>query len=103
MAKKRFKIKATCYNKKGRIISIGYNSYTKTHPVQEYFAKLAGMPEKKYLHAEIAALLKAGDKKIHKIKIERYNSRGEPANAAPCPICQLAIKAYGVKVIEYTI
>ena len=69
--KKRFEIKATCYDKRGKIISVGYNSYKKSHPIQSHFARLACLPEKVYLHAEIAALLKARDKKVENIKIER--------------------------------
>lgn len=101
--KKRFEIKATCFDKKGKIISVGYNSYSKTHPIQSHFARLAGLPEKTFLHAEVAALLKAKGKNIHKIKVERYDSKGNPVNAAPCPVCQLAIKNWGVSYVEYTI
>lgn len=102
MSDTRFKIQATCYDAKGRVLSKGRNQYNKTHPLQAHFAKLAGEPYKIYLHAEIAAILKAGGKKIHTIKVERYTSDGCAANAQPCPICQLAIKAFGIKRIEYT-
>ena len=101
--KKRFEIKATCFDKKGKVISVGYNSYSKTHPIQSHFARLAGLPEKTFLHAEVAALLKAKGKNIHKIKVERYDSEGNPVNAAPCPICRLAIKSWGVSYVEHTI
>ena len=101
--KKRFEIKATCYDKRGKIVSVGYNSYKKSHPIQSHFARLACLPEKVYLHAEIAALLKARDKKVEKIKIERYDSKGNTVNAAPCPICRLAIKSWGVSYVEHTI
>lgn len=101
--KKRFEIKATCFDKKGKVISVGYNSYSKTHPIQSHFARLAGLPEKTFLHAEVAALLKAKGKNIHKIKVERYDSEGNPANATPCPVCMKAIMAWGVKNIEYTL
>jgi len=74
------KLQATCYDKLGRVISVGANNYTKTHPVQSHFAKLAKVPEKIYLHAEIA-----------------------PALAAPCPACLAAIKAWGISKISYTI
>lgn len=100
--KKRFEITATCYDKKGRIVSVGKNSYTRTHPMQAHFAKLANQEERQFLHAEVHALLKAGDKKVHKIKVERYTVAGEPVNAEPCSICKLAIKSWGVKYVEYT-
>lgn len=100
--KKRFLLRATCYDKRGRIISVGFNSYTRTHPTQAHFAKLAGQEERQFLHAEIHALLKAGDRDVYKISVERYNNLGEPVNAEPCAVCKLAIKAWGVKYTEHT-
>jgi len=96
-------ITAYCYNRRGQLISTGKNSYDKTHPLQAYFSKLANMPEKIFLHAEMDALLKARGKKIHSIHIVRIGKQGENRLAAPCPVCQLAIKAFGVKEITYTI
>ena len=100
--KTRFKILATCYSKKGKILSQSTNSYTKSHPLQAHFANICGMPNKIYLHAEIAAILLAGKNKIHHIKIERYKKNGDPANAEPCPICKAAIKSFGISEITYT-
>ena len=99
---KEFQITAKCYNKRGRLISVGTNSYRKTHPVQQHFASQVGLPEKIYMHAEIAALLKAGQKKVHKIVVERFDVNGNPALAEPCPICKAAIKAWGVAYVEHT-
>ena len=94
---------AYCYDKKGKLLSTATNSYKKTHPIQAYFAEKVGHPAKVYLHAEIAAIIKAGDKKIHKLVITRFNPRTFKAlNAAPCPICQEAIKAYGIPHVTYT-
>lgn len=100
---RRYVVKAICYDKRGRIVSEAFNNYNKTHPYQASLAKRVGMPEKQVLHAEVAALLKAGTKQVYKIKVERYNKDGSPANACPCPICQLAIKEFGVKVVEFTL
>jgi len=63
---------------------------------------LVGKPDAVYLHAELAAILKAGSKKIHSISIERYHLDGTPALAAPCPICCKAIAAFGIEHITYT-
>jgi tRNA(Arg) A34 adenosine deaminase TadA len=98
----RYKIRATCYDKKGSKLSTGFNSYVKTHPLQKYFACRVGHTHKEYLHAEIAAILKAKDKKIHRIVVERFDKHGLPLLAKPCPICSEAIKAYGIKVVEFT-
>ena len=95
-------IQARCYNKRGQLLSVGFNSYTKTHPLQKWFAGLAGMNDKQYLHAEIDAILRAKGSKIHRIVVERYGKDGHPRLAAPCPICQLAIAAFGIKIVEHT-
>lgn len=92
---------ARVYDKRGRLLSRAANSYIKTHSLQAHFANLAGQPQRIYLHAEIAALIKAGDK-AHKIVVERYNRVGEPVLARPCPICSLAIDAWGIKIVEHT-
>lgn len=100
--KKHQNITATIYDKKGRILSVGQNSYTKTHPKQAHLAAKCGHHHKVYLHAEIAALVKCKSTP-YKIKIERYNRRGQPLLAKPCDICEMAIKESGIKFIEYTI
>lgn len=96
-------IKASVYDKRGNLIGEAFNSYVKSHPLQAHFAKLAGKPDAVYLHAEIAALLKCGEKKPHSIFIERYSMDGRPALAAPCKICMRAIKHFGIQQITYTV
>lgn len=102
-ARKKFVIKATTYDAKDRVISVGYNSYTKTHPKQAKIAAKVGLDVKQHLHAEIAAIIKSKRRDIHKIKIERYDSQGNPKMAAPCPVCQMAIKMAGIKFVEHTV
>lgn len=97
----KYSVKATIYNKRNRIISMGYNSYTKTHPKQYYYATRVGLSEKCFLHAEIAALIKCKEYP-YKIVIERYGKDGRPMLAKPCPICLEAIKDYNVKIVEFT-
>jgi len=99
---KKHHIVARCYDKRNRLLSRAINSYKQTHPIQAKYAEKAGQPARQFLHAEMAALLKAGTKKVHKIVIERYYANGEPALAKPCPVCSLAIKDWNVKVVEYT-
>jgi len=96
------KITATVYDRRGRVLSIGINSYEKTHPRQAFLAKRVGMPERQYLHAEISALVKCRGKP-YKIQIERRNSQGQLQLAKPCPICELAIREAGIKFVEYSI
>jgi tRNA(Arg) A34 adenosine deaminase TadA len=100
---KKFEIVATVYDRKGRVLSVGHNSYVKSHPEQSRYAIKAGLPEKQFLHAEILSLVRVKHGIPHKIKIERYGKMGQPLNAAPCPVCQLAIKEAGIKFIEHTV
>jgi tRNA(Arg) A34 adenosine deaminase TadA len=99
---KHHKLLATCYDKRGKVLSVGENSYTHSHPLQAYFARKVGHHHKIYLHAEIAAILKARDKRIHKIHIERYDKQGNPMLAKPCPICEEAIRTFCISIISYT-
>ncbi len=94
-------ITALAYNKRGRLLSIGLNSYTKTHPLQAKFASKTDNPNRVFLHAELAALIKAQEK-VHKLVVIRYDRHGKPANCKPCECCQRAIKHYGVKYVEHT-
>jgi deoxycytidylate deaminase len=97
------KLTATIYDKKGRVLSIGVNSFIKTHPRQYRAAAAAGQPLKVYLHAEIAALVRIRHGVPYRISIERYGKGGEPRLAKPCPICEIAIQQAGISRIEYTV
>ena len=101
--RRQFKLKATIYDKRGRAISSGENSYHKSHPLQHHFAIQAGRPDAIYLHAEIHALTKLKNwDKAHRISIERYDVHGNPLLAKPCEICEYALQQAGIQVIEYT-
>lgn len=103
MAAKRHLVLAECFDKKGNIISYSYNSYTKTHPIMAWLAKRNGFSEHKcYLHAEVAAILKAKTKAIHYIRVSRYNTKREPVLAKPCPMCAEFIKMNGIKQVFHT-
>jgi len=102
-ARRQYSISATIFDKRGRAISHGENSYTKTHPYQVKMSKLVGKPEAIYLHAEIAALVKLKDwSRAHKIVIERYDEEGNPRLAKPCPACLRALRDAGIKIIDFT-
>lgn len=103
MSKKRYHVIATVYDRRGNILSIGTNSYTKTHPVQAKFAAMFGRGEQIYLHAEIAAITKLPQPwKAHRIKVERYDSDGNPVCCKPCVICSAVIASTNIKRIEHT-
>ena len=102
--RRQFKLRATIYDKRGRVLSTGENSYRKTHPKQVELARQAGRPGAEFLHAEIQALIRLKDKadKAHRIFIERYANNGKPVDAKPCEICTLALAKAGIKIVEYT-
>ena len=101
--KMKHTLTAIVFDKRGRPLSIGQNSYTRTHPRQAAIAAKVGLPEKKFVHAEFVAITKCRDlKKAHKIVIMRYNKQGEPVNAKPCPVCMELIRLSGIKGIEHT-
>ena len=103
MSKTRFDITAMIYDKRGRILSIGKNSYFKTHPYQAKCAEQVGLPHKQFLHAEIHAIVKCKQlDKAHKIVVMRFDKQGNARNAKPCPVCQSAIEATGIKIVEHT-
>ena len=96
-------ISAIIYDKRGRVLAVGKNSYTKSHPTMAHYASLYNEPHKIFLHAEVDAILKCKDlKKAHKIFVSRVNKSGEYLLAKPCRICQSAIEAAGIKIIEHT-
>lgn len=94
---------AVIYDKRGRVISVGQNSYVKTHPLQAKHAAEVGLPDKQFLHAEIHAIVRCKDlSKAHKIFVSRWDKKGNPMLAKPCPVCMSAIEAAGIELIEHT-
>ncbi len=96
-------LKAVIYDKRGRVLSIGENSFVKSHPYMKKLASAQGEPYKIFLHAEVAAILKCQDlSKAHRIMVTRTDDNGYLRLAAPCAICKSAIKAAGIKIIEHS-
>lgn len=103
MAKARFHITATAFDKRGNIIGAGINDYHKSHPLMKLYATKAGESELKiYKHAELSAILAAGNKQVHRIFIQRFDKSGNYALAAPCPTCLEMLKDFNVKIIQWT-
>ena len=101
--RKRPHISAIIFDKKGRVISVGQNSYIKTHPMQARLAANSGRPEAIYLHAEIHAITRCADiNKAHRILVTRYDSLGRPVMAKPCAICSSAIAQTPIQIIDHT-
>ena len=103
MSRKRYKVSARILDKRGRVLSEGHNSYTKTHPLQALHAKRVGLPHKCFLHAEIHAIARCKQlDRAHRIIVERYDEDGNPRCAQPCPVCERAILESGIKRVEFT-
>lgn len=96
-------ITAIIYDKRGKVLSIGKNSYTKTHTLQHFHSHKVGLPEKCFLHAEIHAIsLCRKLDRAYRIVVSRYNAAGQPVNAKPCPVCRSAINSTPIKIVEHT-
>ena len=96
-------VNAIIYDKRGRPLSYGTNSYVRTHPLQAKCATAVGEPTKVYLHAEIAALVRLRNpERAYKIVVFRFNKLGKPAPASPCKCCRYALKLANINIIEST-
>lgn len=101
--KRKPHITAIIEDKRGNVLSIGRNSYTRTHVVQAKLAAKAGFPDRIYIHAEVDAIVRCRKiNKAHTIKTFRYNAAGRPVLAKPCAICMSAIEATSIKRIIHT-
>lgn len=108
MSSANHNITAIIYDRRGRILSIGKNSYIKTHTLMLKHGRKVGITNRPFLHAEIAAIIKCRNlEKAYKISVYRYGANGNPMLARPCPICWSAIYAlkntYSLKLVEWTI
>lgn len=99
---KKYNVHAIGYDKRGRILAEGKNSYTKTHPLQaHYAAKIGGEhAERIFLHAEMDALIKSKETP-HTLEVMVFSRAGNVCQSKPCPICMEALKDSGVKYIRY--
>jgi len=102
-----YKFKIGCVLTKGRkLVSSGYNTLAKTHPLQSHYASLVGKPDAIFLHAEIAAIVEAKSKGIDLTGCVAYVFRrglgGDVRMARPCPICMKGLKDVGITSIVYT-
>lgn len=99
----RQQITAVIYDKRGRVLSVGQNSYIKTHPLQAAHAKKVGEDHKIFLHAEIAAIIRCRDiGRAHRMLVTRFGQQGQPLLAKPCAVCRSAIAVAGIQQVDHT-
>jgi len=103
MLKYQFNMGAIVADKKGQILSYGFNSYTKTHPKQYLYNK--GVRNNRiYLHAEIDSLIKCSTlmSAAHILIVARLGRDGKLHLAKPCEGCMKAIVESKIKYAYYT-
>ena len=106
-ARRKFLIKSTAFDKKGAILAVAFNDYTKSSPYQKSLSLRAGLSEMRTsVHSEVLCLVRAKrlhpNKRVHTLLIERYDSEGKPRLAKPCASCELAISDSKVQIVLYT-
>jgi len=93
---------------KGKLVTVGYNDYTRAHPKHKYGEyKPCKFPTNNYkpcLHSEASALIRGGiengeDYTFINVRINNDNSVGM---AKPCPNCFKLIQSIGFKKLIYT-
>ena len=99
----KHQVTAIIYDRRGRVLSVGQNSYVKTHPLQWHHAVKTGHPHKQYLHAEISAIVRCRNLgKAWRMWVSRVGRDGQFRLAKPCPVCESAIKAAGITIVDHT-
>jgi len=97
----KYNMGAIVLDKKGKILTYGFNSYTKTRP--QMFRNKYYNPYQIWTHAECDALSKLNQKqKPYYMIITRLNTKENFNLAKPCKGCFLEIKKHGIKQVFYT-
>lgn len=95
---------AVVVDKRGRILTEGANSYKEGCKLQSFYAKIVGLPEKTFNHAEINCLKQLKPyHKPDKIVVVRVGKIGRVLNSQPCKICTKALQSFNIKKIEHTL
>lgn len=99
----KYQFCAIITTKRSRIVSIGYNSFSKTHTLQAHYSRKHNKKDACFLHAEISAILKAKGKGSV-LYVARVRKDNTAALARPCPACMAAIRQEtNLKKVIYTI
>jgi deoxycytidylate deaminase len=86
---------------RNKIISIGRNSYLKTHPLGKKFNTASSST-----HSELSAIINFPHRSLDIRAATMYNVRidrwGKVALSAPCPSCQNLIRSFRIKKCFYS-
>jgi len=100
---KKQNICAIITNRKGNVLSIGTNSYSKSSPLQKRYADRVGAVNKIFNHAEIDAIKKLPyASKPYNIFVARVSKEGYSLPCRPCEICSLALRETKIFNIYHT-
>lgn len=93
---------------KNKIISIGTNSYCKTHPKALKFQKDEIIDKKKYIpsiHSELSAVLKLGVEDCSKLTFFniRIDNNNELNNSCPCSGCTKLLRQVGFRKFYFSL
>lgn len=94
---------AILVDKRGKIVSEGFNSYSCTHPTMKNLSQKLGFDGKEYRHAEFHAVLKDKRNRGHSLYVARVGANGQPMPSSPCLVCYSLIKSKkNIKQIYWT-
>lgn len=84
---------------KNSIISIGWNNYSKTHPIAKQFGHKSNN-----IHSELHCILNLKRKITQGLTMVniRINKNGDFRNSFPCKNCQKMLKHYRINNIIYS-
>jgi tRNA(Arg) A34 adenosine deaminase TadA len=99
------RVVAFILDSKGHVLSEGWNSYTKTHPIQKRAALANNNEYRCFLHAEVMALTKLSHKHLDKkeaIVVLRMDNHKNLIPGKPCKICSSVIEQYDIQQIIHS-
>ena len=100
--KQKVLIVAIGLDKNGTIRSTGYNSYTKTHPLQFQLSIKHNEHNKPFVHAEVQCVINAKQKQLSTILVLRVLKDGTWGLAKPCNVCSDFLKSKNIKTVLYS-
>lgn len=96
-----YRIGAVIVDKKGSVLSYGFNSYVKTHPKMLYNPHFSEFQI--FVHAEADAIYHLGYKTDpYTLIVCRLSKSNQVMNAKPCIGCYSEIKRSSIKKVYYT-
>jgi tRNA(Arg) A34 adenosine deaminase TadA len=104
--KKKQNVVAICFDRRGKVFSIGTNSFSQSSGKMAELSKQVDEDEKVFFHAEISSLTRwrrySKDTNPHGIYVARLSKAGTLVNSKPCNTCALGLRLAGIRKIYHT-